>query len=229
MTCTERLNIVDPILKRFFRWLGSQIGKHPGYFLIFPVFVTLLALTGFQQIKTESRPEKLFALKSGRAQQALDLVDHWFPINDTAYDHTRRHDLNNLIRVQISARDGGSLLTSAALAEVVQLDRLVRNTTLVTDMDGDVWRYEDVCATWAGKCERNEALRLAEMAKDLEQGTLKLSFPVHLVDFWGDTPPIILPKVLGSPELDNNSQVVSAPAMALSYYTANHTYYGVDV
>ena len=229
MTCTERFNIVDPVLKRFFRWLGAKIGRHPGYFLIFPVFITLLAITGFQRIQTESRPEKLFSLKSGRAQQTLNLVDQWFPINGSAFDHTRRHDLNNLIRVQISASDGGSVLNSAALAEVVQLDRLVRETTLMTDLDDTIWRYEDVCATWEGNCEKNEALRLAEMSEELEKGALKLQYPFHLVSLWGDDPAIILPKVLGSPVLDNSSQVVSAPAIALSYYTADHTYYDVDV
>ncbi|XP_043198060.1 patched domain-containing protein 3-like [Amphibalanus amphitrite] len=229
VTCSERFNFVDPILKRWFRWLGSQIGKRPGYFLIFPVFFSLLALTGFQRLHTESRPEKLFALKSGRAQQALNLVGELFPLNDTAFDHTRRHDLNNLVRIQISAPDGGTLLTTDALAEVVQLDQLVRNTVIRTDVGGD-WRYEDVCASWDGHCEKNEALRLANMAADLESGAVKLSYPIHLVDIWSDEPAIILPQALGSPVLDNSSTVIRAPAISLSYYTARgHVYYGVDV
>lgn len=44
MTCG--ISFVDTALNKSFAKLGYFIGKHPGYFIIIPVLLTLLCMTG---------------------------------------------------------------------------------------------------------------------------------------------------------------------------------------
>ena len=54
-----REKIVDRTLKSFFYWLGCKIGESPGYFLVVPLLLTALCISGFQQMDYEFEPEYL--------------------------------------------------------------------------------------------------------------------------------------------------------------------------
>jgi hypothetical protein len=56
------LTWVDRALHASFYRLGVVVGRHPGYFLIVPILLTLLCITGFQRIKYEMDPENLLSL-----------------------------------------------------------------------------------------------------------------------------------------------------------------------
>lgn len=45
------LSIIDHGLTRLFYWLGNAIGKHPSYYVIIPIFVSLLFGTGLQRLR----------------------------------------------------------------------------------------------------------------------------------------------------------------------------------
>ena len=53
---------VDRTLKDFFYWLGCKIGESPGYFLVVPLLLTALCISGFQQMDYEFEPEYLGCL-----------------------------------------------------------------------------------------------------------------------------------------------------------------------
>lgn len=44
--CCQKNSIIDKALKHVFQKLGVFIGQHPGYFVIVPVLLTLLCMTG---------------------------------------------------------------------------------------------------------------------------------------------------------------------------------------
>ena len=54
-----REKFVDRTLKSFFYWLGCKIGESPGYFLVVPLLLTALCISGFQQMDYEFEPEYL--------------------------------------------------------------------------------------------------------------------------------------------------------------------------
>lgn len=54
-----REKFVDRTLKSFFYWLGCKIGESPGYFLVVPLLLTALCMSGFQQMDYEFEPEYL--------------------------------------------------------------------------------------------------------------------------------------------------------------------------
>lgn len=91
MTCG--ITCVDNLLNRSFYKLGLIIGKHPGYFLIVPVLLSLLCITGYQQIKYEIDPEYLFSPIRGEGKTERNIVEEFFKVN-----YTHRFNVGRITR-----------------------------------------------------------------------------------------------------------------------------------
>lgn len=79
-----RLTIVDDVLNRSFYKLGLIVGRNPGYFVIIPILLTLLMITGYQRIYYEMDPEYLFSPVSGQGKYERRIVEEHFKVN---YSH----------------------------------------------------------------------------------------------------------------------------------------------
>lgn len=75
---------VDNVLTRSFYRLGVQIGHTPGYFLIVPILLTLLCITGYQQIHYQMDPEYLFSPEKGPGKTERAIVETYFKMNYTS-------------------------------------------------------------------------------------------------------------------------------------------------
>jgi len=82
MTCG--VECVDKWLTRAFYKLGHVVAKRPGYFLMVPVFVTLICVTGFQRVKFEIDPEYLFSPEHGPGKTERAIVESHFKMNYSA-------------------------------------------------------------------------------------------------------------------------------------------------
>nr|CAD7425808.1 unnamed protein product [Timema monikensis] len=71
-------------LKRGFYKLGVVVGRHPGYFLIVPVLLSLACVTGYQRIKYEIDPEYLFSPVWGEGKAERAVVEEFFKPNYTS-------------------------------------------------------------------------------------------------------------------------------------------------
>lgn len=91
MTCG--VTCVDNLLNRSFFKLGLIVGRHPGYFLIVPVLLSLLCITGYQQIKYEIDPEYLFSPISGEGKTERNIVEEYFKVN-----YTHRFNVGRITR-----------------------------------------------------------------------------------------------------------------------------------
>lgn len=78
------MTIVDDILNRSFYKLGLVVGRNPGYFIIIPVLLTLLMITGYQRIYYEMDPEYLFSPVRGQGKYERRIVEENFKVN---YSH----------------------------------------------------------------------------------------------------------------------------------------------
>ena len=78
------LTWVDMVLHKGFYGFGVIVGKHPGYFLIVPLLLTLLCITGFQRIKYEIDPEYLFSPVRGEGKTERAIVEQFFKPNYTS-------------------------------------------------------------------------------------------------------------------------------------------------
>lgn len=78
------LRFVDDYLNRAFYKLGLVVGKHPGYFIIVPVLLTLLGMTGYQRIQNNIDPEYLFSPINGEGKYERAVVENNFNVNYTS-------------------------------------------------------------------------------------------------------------------------------------------------
>jgi hypothetical protein len=78
------LTWVDKTLHKSFYHLGVTVGRHPGYFLVVPVLLTLLCVTGFQRLKYEMDPEYLFSPLRGEGKLERAVVETYFKPNYTS-------------------------------------------------------------------------------------------------------------------------------------------------
>lgn len=79
-----KVTFVDDVLNRSFYKLGLVVGKQPGYFIIIPVLLTLLMITGYQRVHYEMDPEYLFSPVSGQGKLERRIVEEHFKVN---YSH----------------------------------------------------------------------------------------------------------------------------------------------
>lgn len=79
-----KLTFVDDALNKSFYKLGLIVGKQPGYFIIVPILLSLLMITGYQRIDYEMDPEYLFSPVSGQGKHERRIVEENFKVN---YSH----------------------------------------------------------------------------------------------------------------------------------------------
>lgn len=75
------LRVVDDILNKSFYRLGLTVGRHPGYFLVIPVMLTMFFVTGYQRIHTNIDPEYLFSPINGEGKYERAVVEGLFKLN----------------------------------------------------------------------------------------------------------------------------------------------------
>ena len=174
------LGVVDRALSAQFRRLGAHIGRKPGYYIVLPVVISLLAATGVQQLRYESDIEYLFSPVNGRSKTEKATVERLFPTNFTEFDPGRSANTGYYIRLIVTKPGGGSLLTQEVFAELAELDRVVRDVKV--DAGTEQWTYDQICAMWEGKCRENVALKMGEFITDVEAGKSKVTYPLWYVD-----------------------------------------------
>lgn len=224
MRCGRSLGVVDRALSAQFRRLGGLIGRSPGYFLVVPVLLSLLAATGLQRLNYLDDPEYLFSATNGQATLERAQTLRLFPDNYTSFSIARIVEPGQFVRLMIqSVNESGNLLTEAAFKEVVQLDRMVRDVQV--DAGGEQWAYDELCASFDDACLDNPAPRLLPYMAAVERRDINLTYPIWLSD---DFEPFLVAETLGSPQLEDG-YVVSAPALQMFYWAGNQTYFDVKV
>ena len=119
-------------------------------------------------------------------------------------------------RLFVKAKDGGTLLRSHVWNEIVELDKVVHNTSIV--WDDEEKKYEDICAKWKGDCYENTVLELGEIMDDVERGNVSLTYPVMLNPNTFET--YAFPFTFGGVKLTNVSTIISVQAIQLNYFLA---------
>lgn len=76
-------NCMDAVLKSSFYKCGYFVGRHPGYFTILIVLLSMLCITGFQKIHNNIDPEYLFSPINGPGKYERAVVEEHFKLNYT--------------------------------------------------------------------------------------------------------------------------------------------------
>ncbi|RXG59843.1 Patched domain-containing protein 3 [Armadillidium vulgare] len=204
------------LLNRSFYFLGRSVSKNKGYYILIPLFLTTLALTGFQRLKYEDDPEYLFAPTNGAAKRERSVVEENFSLNFTElFDPSRITRSGRFAKFIITAKDGGTILRESIWKDIVKLDKVVKS--IVVRDEKRLYYYPDLCAIKEKECFKNDILGLKDVIKDVENGTFQIQYPINLE-------PFVIPHFFGGLQTDEKKEVVvSAKAIILFYFIRTNT------
>ncbi|KAL1462487.1 hypothetical protein WDU94_014318 [Cyamophila willieti] len=216
------LKCVDDTLKRLFFKLGVQIARTPGYFIIVPILLTIICVTGFQQIFFEMDPEYLFSPQHGSGKTERAIVESFFKMNYTArFNPTRITRPGRFGRIIAIPKHGDTMLTKEIWKELRLIDEIVHNTSIVYGEDNTVYRYEDICAKWVDSCFPNDILNLDYVMDEVETKALNLTFPIMFNPVTWDAH--AFPVYFGATEISDEGTIIRVPALQMVYFVTADT------
>ncbi|XP_031621390.1 patched domain-containing protein 3 isoform X2 [Contarinia nasturtii] len=215
------VSCVDTTLNRSFYKLGKIIGRNPSFFIIIPIFLTIIFITGYQQLKYQIDPEYLFSPQNGAGKHERAIVEEYFKVNySKSFSVERITRAGRFGRLIITTKDGDrNLIRPEIFQELRTLDGLIHNATAT--YDDEIYRYEDICARSLGDCFENDILNLDEIINDIVSGNMSLTFPIMFNEKTFDYH--ILPVFFGGTTVSPEGTVVSVPALQLVYFVAVDT------
>ncbi|KAF7270000.1 hypothetical protein GWI33_016989 [Rhynchophorus ferrugineus] len=210
------LKIVDDTLNRSFYKLGLLVGKHPGYFLIIPVLITILGMTGYQKMHNNIDPEYLFSPVNGEGKIERAIVEKYFKVNYTSrFNVARIIRAGRFGRVIITSKDGNkNMLRVDVWREMRMLDEMIQNMTV--NYDDEVFTYSDICAKWLSECFQNDILNLDYIMEDVENHNINLTFPLMFNPVTWDAH--AFPVFFGGTEVSEDGFIISVPSVQLVYF-----------
>ncbi|XP_023236013.1 patched domain-containing protein 3-like [Centruroides sculpturatus] len=163
-----KLKAFSEYLSKKFKYLGRYVATNPSYFIVVPVFVSVILFTGFQKFHEENDLKHLIGPTNGRFINQEAVIERLFPM-DLSYNASLQ-GMNRegcIAIVIITAKDEGSVLRKDLFEEVLQLNTIIQNITLE---DFEKLRYKDICAKNNGRCFENSILLLEDKIKEMEGG-----------------------------------------------------------
>ncbi|KAF5284697.1 hypothetical protein FQR65_LT13450 [Abscondita terminalis] len=210
------LRCLDDFLNRSFYRLGLFVGRHPGYFVIIPVLLFLLCLTGYQRIHYNIDPEYLFSPVNGPGKYERAVVEEHFKLN-----YTHRFNVGRITRagrfgrvIITSSTSNKNILRKEVWAEMRMLDNLIQNIT--ASFEDEFFSYKDICAKWGSECFQNNILNLDYIMDQVESGQLNLTFPLMFNPVTWDAH--AFPVYFGGTEVNEDNIITSVPSVQLAYF-----------
>ncbi|XP_047736660.1 patched domain-containing protein 3 [Hyalella azteca] len=211
----------DSLLSRLFFKLGEAIADHTGYFIMVPLFITIIFATAYQRISWTDDPEYLFSPSNGRARQERAVLDKYFPTNTSKmFDAARLIRNGRYVHFGVMAKDETNLIDEELWSELKAIDHYALNFEF-QDEAGNTYTYEDVCARIAGKCVGNNFLELGVHIPEMKQGKFKFPFPVMLNP--SSFANYVFPSFMAGIELHPDNTIKIARAVKLHYWGTSST------
>lgn len=201
-------------LRCFFYEVGFNVGRRPSYFIIIPIFMTLLGLTGLQQMKYQRDPEYLFSPDNGEGKLERNLVEKYFALNYSYnYNPSRMTRWDPFGKIYISAKDGGNIFRTKLWKEIDVVDKEIRNLTIT--MGKKSYNFEDLCSKRENKCFGNAVLNLKDYIPQIENGSMFINYPIML-------DPLVVPHAFGGSNVNETEGIlISAKSIQLFYFLKN--------
>ncbi|XP_023241646.1 patched domain-containing protein 3-like, partial [Centruroides sculpturatus] len=203
------IGIAYRFLSKTFHKHGINVSRHTSWYIVVPIFMTLLSATGFQNFSQDLSDDSIIPT-GGIIDKHKSHLMQLFPIDlaSNFYPGRLLHSIH-YGTVIVEATDGGSILREFVFREIVTLDREIQNFFIGED---DGWNYKDICARNNGKCYENKILRIDNKLKALQNGTFRLKYPI------GNTSRNYDVITLGGVKLNEEGCVISAKAVKLFYF-----------
>ncbi|XP_023234024.1 patched domain-containing protein 3-like isoform X2 [Centruroides sculpturatus] len=191
--------------------LGLRVGRNPIYFIVVPLFVSMVLATGLHKWHDERNMKYLFEPKNTRHVKEEEVIARLFPMNLSSDAHMGRMNREpNIAVVLVSAKDEGSMLRKKVFREIIQLDEIIQNIKTA-----DNFTYKDLCARNNKRCFENSILFMQNEVEMIENKTYTIKYPLHEISRYEyQLNSLFLGGVQKTPE----DYVKSAKVLRLVYY-----------
>ena len=179
-----RHDFIEKTLKRAFYKYGRFVARHPLWFLVCPVLLTMALGSGFYNFHAEYDVEKLFTPEGARSKDERSVVQSLFSDNERSdeFSATRMSTMGEYGRIIVTSKTaGGNILTNDVFDEVEQLDKQLRNISV--EVSGKPYSFCDLCAR---SCDIATS-ELFVLHNDLSVNLEDVSYPVHTYQVSGST------------------------------------------
>ncbi|XP_023214793.1 patched domain-containing protein 3-like isoform X2 [Centruroides sculpturatus] len=191
--------------------LGLRVGRNPIYFIVVPLFVSMVLATGLHKWHDERNMKYLFGPKNTRHVTEEEIIARLFPMNLSSNAYMERMNREpNIAVVLVTAKDGGSMLRKKVFREIIQLDEIIQNIKTA-----DNFTYKDLCARNNKRCFENSILFMQNEVEMMENKTYTIKYPLHEISRYEyQLNSLFLGGVQKTPE----DYVKSAKVLRLFYY-----------
>ncbi|XP_023213387.1 patched domain-containing protein 3-like [Centruroides sculpturatus] len=213
-----KLDCVRKVLCRIFKKLGKTVGRHPYYFILLPIILSI-TLSMFITTLTPSKTFKdIITPDKGKLYTIKKSIENTFSYNSSQFsEQIRMIDLPNALVLYVMKKDGGNMFDKNILSEVKLIDEITKNITV--ESEGKLIKYADVCTLMHKKCYDNPIIEvISEVGiNSILQKRKKLKYPVDidLLSFKFKAYFINL----GGVTVDNHNFVEKVSAVQLLYLT----------
>ena len=167
--------IIPNKLSQLFYRHGRFVARHPLPFLIAPMVTAGLLMIGMSQIEQRSDPEYLYVPTNAPSLDDRRYIEDTFLLDDsTRFTRLRVTRLDGFLQVHVQPATGSSIWNDVSFDEINTLNDFILNKTI--ELDGEMYRYADLCAQWNGNCEYSPIL---DIIGSNSVSSSVVNFPVH--------------------------------------------------
>ncbi|XP_023235897.1 patched domain-containing protein 3-like [Centruroides sculpturatus] len=213
-----KLDCVRRIFFRIFKKLGKTVGRHPYYFIILPIILSITLSIFIRTLTTSKTFNDIITPDTGKHFTVKKFIENTFSYNSSQFsDQLRTPDLPNILAIYLLKKDEGNMFEKNILSEVKLFDEIIHNIKLETD--GKTIQYTDLCTRKHKKCFQNPIIEvISEVGIDsILQKRKKLKYPVD-IDLLSFTYKAYFINLGGVTE-DHNNFVEKVNAVFLFYAT----------
>ncbi|XP_023232828.1 patched domain-containing protein 3-like [Centruroides sculpturatus] len=204
-------NYLSVTLSKRLKELGLLVGRNPSYFIVIPVFVSVVLATGLHKWYEERNVKYLFGPKNTRHVKEEEVIGRIFSMNLSSEAHMGKMNREpNIAVVLVTAKDEGSVLRRDIFREIIQLNEIIQNVQTAEN-----FTYKDLCARNNKRCFENSILFMQDEVEMMENKTYSIEYPLSTK---GNYDFKVMSLFLGGVETSVEDYVKSAKALRLFYY-----------
>ncbi|XP_071481622.1 patched domain-containing protein 3-like [Diadema antillarum] len=204
-------------LSKSFTSYGKFIARWPFTVLIISLMMAAVLGAGIVFIRLETDSVFLFAPDESQARDDADLMDDVFPVRYDEYLPSRGKGTADFgANVIVRSRVNNNVLVEDIMAEILRLDKAVRNITIKTP-NGTALRYSNLCSKWQGSCLENPVLQVLRYNAS-RINDIALTHPVFRLP--NTSTELFIGASIGDVSLtdEHDSKITRAGYFALNYY-----------
>ncbi|XP_023244125.1 patched domain-containing protein 3-like [Centruroides sculpturatus] len=172
-----KLDIIRRKLSQVFKRLGSLIGRHPYFFIIIPVLISVGSTAGIFKLRYKRNVIDSLKADSGKLFSTENFIEETWKTASVS-DEIRFTQVPDWVMLLFTSRNGKNMLEKEILQELQVADSIVKNCTI--EMFNRTIGYGDICAKVRDKCYENPFSKIISDADNFLTGKKKFKYPVDI-------------------------------------------------